>query len=799
MSIHTPHFSMIRFNPLTWIMLGLLAGPGLTRAASAQTSDASVEHPMPDAVAAPETNQGDAGVGSDAQAQTVVPPAEAPPEEPGQGPEDEWPDPSNDKWGGALSVGLSSNDENQFASMDLEQLLEVRVVTATKTETKLSDAPAIISVVSRDDIARWGYQSMAEALQHIVGFYVIDDGVLPNVGVRGIAGGMFGESQTVKFMIDGHSVAFRSTGGNWLGPELVPLSAVDHVEIIRGPCSALYGADAFLGVVNIITRKGSDLAGADLRGSGDQGAGRNLGWDVDATGGAHEGPLDAMVSARLHSEDRSGMVLPGSSPDPQVPAYRGTDLTSHGATQDADVVFAKANYALSPSQSLSAFAHYAQFSRGSEFSPWTQLPYGLDSAMYLHQTRIALHQGSAGASYEGTFSHGGGLTVRGFYFTGGPSSADTIDVGSDIFHIKRQFGYQGFEGQLEGRIDLADKLGLVAGTEVIADREKLPVSQEILESASGNFQAGDVVLSRGNDLDHKLISNVGAYLQASWSRLAPVLSMIGGARYDHHSIYGGQLSARVGAVSSPAKRVHIKVLYGSAFLAPSPLLMYGVPNKVGDVLGNPNLSPQRVHTVEGQVSVNPWRGVVVSSGLAYSLLLNKAAFVQDGLNRVAKNLSEMRALSWESEVVADYESWVRAYASFELPIVARSLGESGYQAELVGHSNVVYPSFIARGGASARIAARIPLRLGVEAMYVGQRRASDMNILEAGGEYKLPAYTMLDATLSTTPLELLGHRKTALMFKVRNLLDVKGPDPGFAGVDYPLLSRSFFLQLRQEL
>jgi len=781
--------TMIRLSTIASAILGVGAIHGV---ALAETEDVL---PEPNAAAASLPTGADAGVVGDAVASAVASRTKesSPAEEPG-----EWTDPSNDQWGGALSVGLSASEESQFASMDLEQLLEVRVVTATKTETKLSDAPAIISVVSRDDIARWGYQSMAEVLQHVVGFYVVDDHMLPNVGVRGIAGGMFGESQTVKFMIDGHSVDFRSTGGNWLGPELIPFSAVDHVEIIRGPCSALYGADAFLGVVNIITRKGSDLSGGDTRLSSEKASGRDLGYDVDVTGGGHKGRLDGMVSGRIHSEDRSGMALPGTSPAPQIPAYRGTDLVSRGATQDADVFFAKVSYQVRSTQTLSAFAHYAQFSHGAEFSPWTQMPYGLDNQERFHQTRIALHQMSAGGAYEGTFSHGSGLTVRGFYFSGGPSSGDTVDVGSDIFYIRRQFGYQGFEGQLEGRIDILDKLGLVAGTELMADRERLPVSQEVLESASGQFQAGDVALTRGNDQEHKLISNVGAYLQASWSRLAPMLSMVGGARYDQHSIYGGQLSARVGAVSNPIKRIHLKVLYGSAFLAPSPLLMYGVPYKVGDVLGNPALAPQRVHTVEGQVSVNPMRGVVVSTGLAYSLLLNKAEFVQQGLNRVAENLSEMRSLAWESELVADYENLVRGYASFELPIVVRSLGRAGYQSELVGHSNVIYPGFIARGGVSARIPKRVPLRIGAEVSYVGPRRASDMNILENGGDYRLPAYVMLDATLSTTPLELLGKRKTVLMLKARNLLDVRGPDPGFAGVDYPLLSRSFFVQLRQE-
>ena len=68
-----------------------------------------------------------------------------------------------------------------------------------------------------------------------------------------MSGGLGAESGNIKVMIDGRSVAYRSTSGNWLGVELVPLESVEQIEIIRGPASALYGADAFLGVVNIIT------------------------------------------------------------------------------------------------------------------------------------------------------------------------------------------------------------------------------------------------------------------------------------------------------------------------------------------------------------------------------------------------------------------------------------------------------------------------------------------------------------------------------------------------------------------
>jgi outer membrane receptor for ferrienterochelin and colicin len=61
--------------------------------------------------------------------------------------------------------------------------------TATKTAMAVADAPAIITVISAEDIERWGYTSVAEALQHVVGFYLTDDHVVPNAAVRGVAAG----------------------------------------------------------------------------------------------------------------------------------------------------------------------------------------------------------------------------------------------------------------------------------------------------------------------------------------------------------------------------------------------------------------------------------------------------------------------------------------------------------------------------------------------------------------------------------------------------------------------------------
>ena len=774
-----------RSSPVACVLVWCLLA---TSSALAQETDAE---PLPDATegAAPAEAGGGADEGGEGEAAEALPASEQSAGETGATDADI--ESLNDD---AL---VEDVDVDALAGMELEELLDVEVVTATKTAQSASAAPAIVSVVTRRDIARWGYQSVGEALQHVVSFYLIDDHVIPNAGVRGVAGELFGESGTIKVMIDGHSVAFRSTGGNWLGPELVPLSAVERIEIIRGPSSALYGADAFLGVVNIITRTGEDVTGADARATAEWAEGRDSGLDFDMTAGVRRDNFDVLLSARFHQEDRSGLDLPKESPSPLIPEYRAGDLTSRGADGTSKVVFARARRYFGDNHTLSLVLRHAELDRGSEFSPWTQLPYGLDEEGRFHETRISLRQSSVGLIQEATLSDTAGIALRGYYFTGGPTGRDRIDVGSSLFEIQRKFGYEGLEGQIEARFSLSPTLSTVVGVETIVDRETLPSSLRVLKVATSEYEPGEVVEALSTRQDKELISNVGVFGQMSWNKLEPHLSMVGGVRYDQHSIYGGQLSGRFGAVSNPAKPLFIKALYGTAFLAPSPLLMFGVPHTLGDVVGNPDLKPQRVHTVEGQVSLRPNKHWALATGVSYSILLDKAAFIQQGVNRVARNLNEVRTVSWETEVFAEYDPGVNGYVTFELPHTVRESGEEGYQANLVGNENVIYPHFILRAGVSSLVPG-LPLRPGVEVIAVGSRRASEMNILENGGSYSLDPYAMLDASLSTEGIEVLDGRETVFMIKGRNLLDARGPDPGFAGTDYPLLGRSVLAQMRQD-
>src|SRR4029079_12489999 len=100
----------------------------------------------------------------------------------------------------------------------------------------------------------------------------------------------------------------------------------------------------------------------------------------------------------------------------------------------------------------------------------------------------------------------------------------------------------------------------------------------------------------------------------------------------------------------------------------------------GDVIGNPRLAPQHVHTVEAQISYKPGRFFAVSTGVSQSWLLDKAEFAPQGINQAAQNVANQRSLSWESRLGLKHYTDYDLYGSFELVRSVRDLGQEGYAA-----------------------------------------------------------------------------------------------------------------------
>src|SRR5579871_1029843 len=127
----------------------------------------------------------------------------------------------------------------------LEQLGNVKIYAASKHLQAASDAPSSVTVVTADEIQRYGYRTLADILESVRGFYITYDRDYSFVGVRGF--GRRGDSNHRSLVrSDGHRINDIVFGQPYLGTEfLVNVDLIERLEIVRGPGSSLYGADAF--------------------------------------------------------------------------------------------------------------------------------------------------------------------------------------------------------------------------------------------------------------------------------------------------------------------------------------------------------------------------------------------------------------------------------------------------------------------------------------------------------------------------------------------------------------------------
>jgi vitamin B12 transporter len=152
----------------------------------------------------------------------------------------------------ALSTARPAEAEDTVHE-DTVQLKEV-VVTATKTEQEPQDVTQDVTVISGEQIERSSAQSAAEAIDRASGIKITESGGKGSVTEINIRGA---NSEQVLILLDGRRLNSAAAGGYDMSNLPVPLEDIERIEIVRGASSALYGADAVGGVVNIITKKPS--------------------------------------------------------------------------------------------------------------------------------------------------------------------------------------------------------------------------------------------------------------------------------------------------------------------------------------------------------------------------------------------------------------------------------------------------------------------------------------------------------------------------------------------------------------
>lgn len=138
---------------------------------------------------------------------------------------------------------------------------EVMVVTATKNQTSVRDAPASITVIDNETLNRTPANDVASVLETVPGLQVVrTSGSEPYITIRGLKNNNSARDNYTLMLINGRRITSAETmvRGATFDFSSIPMSAIDHIEVIRGPMSSLYGSDALGGVVNVILKQPTD-------------------------------------------------------------------------------------------------------------------------------------------------------------------------------------------------------------------------------------------------------------------------------------------------------------------------------------------------------------------------------------------------------------------------------------------------------------------------------------------------------------------------------------------------------------
>jgi iron complex outermembrane receptor protein len=194
-----------------------------------------------------------------------------------------------------LVTGLSAQEPGPDDLADLKAALDRPIVAASKRVQSLKEAPADATVLTSLELQEMGYRTLADALEGVLGFRTNRDRAYAGLGVRGLY--VLGDQNTrVLVMLDGHALnGPAEVGSSKVGEDFgIPLDFVERIEVIRGPASTLYGNNAFLGMINVVTRapRNGSSGEAVLQASDN----RSGALDAQVGGPAGSGGWNLMVS-----------------------------------------------------------------------------------------------------------------------------------------------------------------------------------------------------------------------------------------------------------------------------------------------------------------------------------------------------------------------------------------------------------------------------------------------------------------------------------------------------------------------
>jgi len=499
----------------------------------------------------------------------------------------------------ALPVTGFGYSESALWDLSLAELMDIPVTrVATGSPAPLNRAAAIVTVITAEDMRRTGAMDIEDALMSVPGLYVgrSEQGYAPTYIFRGIYGSL---NPQALLMINGlpqKSLPTGNKGNVWGG---LPIESIDRIEVIRGPGSALYGADAFAGVINVITKTSKDIEGVQsgIRGGSFntydawvQYGGNVANWDVMVSleAGTTDGHKEIIESDAQTQFDEQFAGIPGYTPISNAPGpinagYDNLDMRLDAQRDNWQLRFGyqvRDNLqagdgvagALDPNSSYrsdiaNVDVSYATDHWDNDLSLVSQL-----SLYYASQEPQADNYLFPKGAFVNTFPDG---------YIGNPGNKE-IQVTVQQFLI-----YSGWD-----RHRLRLGLGAVYGDVYETTEEKNFEVDLATPKPEGLVDVSDTdeVWLPEEDRTLYFLS-----LQDEW-QIDRNWQLVLGARYDHYSDFGDTVNPRLALVWATTEAWTTRLLYGRAFRAPSLSELYIISNPV--VLGNPNLDPEIIDTYE---------------------------------------------------------------------------------------------------------------------------------------------------------------------------------------------------------
>lgn len=680
--------------------------------------------------------------------------------------------------------------------LSLLELLSLEVVSASASSESVAQAPAVIDVVTQEEIQIYGYRTLAEVLESLPGLDVTSDHYQSSLGVRGVTSGQRGWSRGVKIMIDGQPIAFRASGENFLGVEAIPLQVVERIEVIRGPGSVLYGANAFLGVVNIITKEGYQLEGGTLEGGYEGGSHTSSPFGAGVLGGDFDkwSVIAGAVGQAQRLYDYPLVGLPGRG----APSAESSE--SEGKLSGS--AYGRLSFRPDQYSTLALDGHFQMLNRPAEFNDWGPMS---------HENQLHLANGFARLSYDGEWEQRIYWRLAGAMAWGGVGDSDRLSpaAGLDTF-VDRDLGYVGRDMEVSVRYELPGNSQISVGVDSSIDTQTLlahyvntPEGRRVL-NPPGNTQTGT-----------REFLGIGAYanstiypFEIAGFRPLSSLGLTGGVRLDSQNIYGEDFNSRAGVVYDIESKHYVKLLYGSSYRAPASTQLFSNYIDPTGTIGNPELRPEQARTFEIAVGASPLAGTTFRVNGYYTRILDRVEIRQPSpsspvANRQPINSSPIDSLGGEAAIdvrVSDYLFFAN-YSLQASSYTKRNL--LSIDAEVVDVKTSGYPDQMVKFGAAADFPQWFA-RTSLTGRWIGARLGTlDNNSLVYSRDYlirryELAPYVLVDLAVSTLGLELFGHRESRAAFKVRNLFNTSYAMPGYGGFDVPGFARSFEVTLRQE-